>query len=92
MDADNGGACTGNAVKRDSDKEARRADVCNAFIDGTSIIGIARLFKRTRNYVELTLANAGLLDEDDDRLTPEKTKRMCERHLRDLEREHGEKR
>lgn len=92
MDADNGGACTGNAVKRDSDKEARRACICDLFIDGYSIISIARLFKHTRNHITLILATAGLLDEDDDRLTPEKTKRMCERHLMDLKREHGEKR
>ena len=91
MIADNGGACTGN-TKRQADRETRNALICDAFIDGASIIGIARSFKHTRNHVALILANAGLLDEDDDKLTPEKTKRMCERHLMDLERERGEKR
>lgn len=91
MDADNGGACTGNA-KRDDSKETRRAAICDLFIDGASIISIARAFRHTRNHITLVLATAGLLDEDDERLTPEKTKRMCERHLKDLEREHGETR
>lgn len=68
------------------DKEA----ICDARIDGLTINAIRRRFAVGRDSVRNILKEAGLGDEgEDDTLSPARTKRMCARHLEDLQREHG---
>lgn len=67
------------------DKEA----ICDARIDGLTINAIRRRFSVGRDTVRKILKAAGLADEEDNELSPERTKRMCARHLEDLQREHG---
>lgn len=68
-----------------------RQAVCEARIEGGTIRDIAKANNCTDAEVRKILVSEDLFDEQDDTLSRQRTTRMCAKHLKDLEREHGEK-